>query len=151
MRRSRVAALISASALVLAGTAVMWTAGPASAAANTATFTKTSDWGSGWEVRVAVTNGGTSPLTSWTVAFDLPAGTSVSSAWEADLTVSGSRYTFRNKSYNGTVAGGATLTFGLIGAGPGSPSNCTLNGASCGGGGTPTTPPSPSPRGSSGP
>ncbi|MDR7274702.1 chitinase [Catenuloplanes atrovinosus] len=143
MRRSRLAALVTASALVLAGAAVMWTAGPASAAANTATFTKTSDWGSGWEGKVTVTNGGTTPLTSWTVAFDLPAGTSVSSAWEADVSAAGTRWTFRNKSYNGTIAGGASLTFGLIGAGPGSPSNCTLNGASCGGGGVVTPPVSP--------
>ncbi|WP_033346289.1 chitinase [Catenuloplanes japonicus] len=141
MRRSRLAALVSASALVLMGGAVVWTAGPASAAANTATFTKTSDWGSGWEGKVTVANGGTSALTSWTVAFDLPAGTAVSSAWEADLTVSGSRYTFKNKSYNGTIAGGASLSFGMIGTGGGSPSNCTLNGVSCGGGSTPTTPP----------
>ncbi|GAB7038752.1 MULTISPECIES: chitinase [Catenuloplanes] len=148
MRRSRLAALITTSALVLAGAAVMWTAGPAAAAANTATFTKTSDWGSGWEGRVTVTNGGTSALTSWTVAFDLPAGTSVSSAWEADVSASGTRWTFRNKSYNGTVAGGASLTFGLIGAGPGSPSNCTLNGAACGGGAVtpPPTTTSPTPR-----
>jgi chitinase len=149
MRRSRLAALVSASALMLMGGAVVWTAGPAAAAANTATFTKTSDWGSGWEGRLTVTNGGGSPITSWTVAFDLPAGSAVSSAWEADLTVSGSRYTFRNKSYNGTIAGGASLSFGMIGTGSGNPSNCTLNGVTCGGGATPTTPPpttaSPSP------
>ncbi|MDP9795568.1 chitinase [Catenuloplanes nepalensis] len=146
MRRSRFAVLVTTSALVLAGAAVMWSAGPAAAAANTATFAKTSDWGSGWEGRVTVTNGGTTALTSWTVAFDLPAGTSVSSAWEADVSAAGTRWTFRNKGYNGTIAGGASLTFGMIGAGSGTPSNCTLNGASCGGGVVTPPPTTSSPR-----
>ena len=48
---------------------------PAFAAGPTATFVKTSDWGSGWEGKYTITNGGTTTISSWTVAFDLPAGT----------------------------------------------------------------------------
>ena len=139
MRRFRILVV----ALLAVVTAVL-VAPRAFAAGETATFVKTSDWGSGWEGKYTVTNGGTSTLNGWAVAFDLPAGTSVGSFWDADMTRSGQRFTFRNKSWNGTLAPGASASFGLIGAGPGSPSNCTLNGASCGGGGPgPQTPGAP--------
>ncbi len=58
----------------------------ASAAGERAAFAKVSDWGSGWEGRFTVTNGGTTPITSWRVEFDLPAGTSLGSYWDALLT-----------------------------------------------------------------
>jgi len=126
--------ILAATLALVAGVAVVAT--PALAAGETATFVKTSDWGSGWEGKYTVTNGGASTLNGWTVAFDLPSGTSVGSFWDADMTRSGQRFTFRSRSYNGTVAPGASVSFGFIGAGSGAPSNCTLNGASCGGGGT---------------
>jgi chitinase len=97
----------------------------------------------GWEGRYTVTNGGTTTLDGWAVAFDLPAGTSVGSFWDADLTRSGQRFTFRNRSWNGTLAPGASASFGFIGSGPGAPANCTLNGAPCGGGPAPQTPGTP--------
>nr|WP_310376559.1 cellulose binding domain-containing protein [Catenuloplanes atrovinosus] len=124
---------------------------PASAAAVTATFAKTSDWGSGWEGKYTITNGTGAALTSWTVAFDLPAGTTMGSYWDALMTSSGQRHTFTNRSWNGTVAPGASVSFGFLANGAGTPVNCTLNGASCGGGGTPTLSPTGSPTGSPSP
>jgi chitinase len=109
----------------------------ASAAGESAAFVKTSDWGSGWEGRVTVTNGGTSTITSWRVEFDLPAGTSLGTYWDALLTSSGNHHTFTNREYNGTLAPGASASFGFIGSGPGSPVNCRVNGLDCGGGGDP--------------
>jgi chitinase len=139
MRRFRILVV----ALLAVVTAVL-VAPRAFAAGETATFVKTSDWGSGWEGKYTVTNGGTATLNGWAVAFDLPAGTSVGSFWDADMTRSGQRFTFRNKSWNGTLAPGASASFGFIGAGPGTPGNCTLNGAPCGGGGPgPQTPGAP--------
>lgn len=128
--RTLVVAALAASAIITATTA-------AHAASPTATFVKTSDWGSGWEGKYTVTNGGTTTITSWAVAFDLPSGTSISSSWDAQRAQSGTRYTFSNLSWNGNLAPGASVSFGFIGAGPGSPSNCTLNGAACGGGTNP--------------
>lgn len=107
----------------------------ASAAGERATFAKVSDWGSGWEGRITVTNGGSAPITSWRVEFDLPAGTSIGTYWDALLTSSGNHHTFANREYNGNLAPGASASFGFIGAGPGSPQNCRVNGADCGGGG----------------
>ncbi|GGL15265.1 sugar hydrolase [Sphaerisporangium melleum] len=139
-------ALTAAASLVIA---VLMSPG-AQAAALGAAFVKTSDWGSGFEAKFTLTNGTTSTVNGWTVQFDLPSGTSAGTYWDALMTRSGDRYTFRNREYNGTLAPGASASFGFVGAGPGSPLNCTINGAPCGGGGTPSptptpTPPSPTP------
>jgi chitinase len=109
--------------------------GTGMAAAPTATFVKTSDWGTGWEGKFTLTNGSSSAINGWQVQFDLPAGTTVGTFWDALLTSNQQHQTFRNREYNGTIAPGGSVTFGFIGAGPGSPQNCTFNGAACGGGG----------------
>src|SRR5688572_949317 len=132
-RRQRSLVLGVVAALV-AGVAAVAAGGPAFAAAPTATFTKVSDWGSGWEGRYTIVNGDTTTMTSWTVAFDLPAGATVTTFWDADMTRSGQRFTFRNRSWNGNLPPGASASFGFNGSGGSTPSNCTLNGASCGGG-----------------
>jgi hypothetical protein len=134
MRRSRTMILSVAAALAAAGTA-FWIASPASAASTTAVFAKTADWGSGWQATVTISNGGSAAMTSWTVAFDLPAGTTVGNYWDAQLTATGDRHVFTGREFNASVASGGTVTFGMVGAGPGSPSNCTLNGNPCNGGG----------------
>ena len=131
MRRLAIAAAAVATLLV-AGIALA-----PSASAATAAFVRTSSWGSGYEARFTVTNNTTSTITSWTVAFDLPAGTSVGSFWDANMTRSGQRFTFTNKSWNGTLGPNATASFGYIGAGNGDPTNCTVNGTACTGGGGP--------------
>ena len=96
MRRKRTLILSTAAMLVAAGTA--WIALPASAAASTAAFTKTSDWNSGWEGAVTITNGGSSAMTSWKVEFDLPAGGTIGSYWEADMVAAGNHRTFTNRA-----------------------------------------------------
>lgn len=116
---------------------------PASAAASaTATYTKTQDWGTGFGAQWTIKNTGTTTLTSWTVEWDYPSGTRVTGFWEADVTSSGDHWTAGNKSWNGTLAPGASATFGFNGAGPGAPSNCRINGASCDGSTPGDNPPS---------
>ena len=61
----------------------------------------------------------------------------VGSYWDALLTSSGNHHTFANREYNGALAPGASATFGFLGSGSGSPLNCRVNGADCGGGGDP--------------
>jgi chitinase len=107
-----------------------------------ATFTKSSDWGSGYEGKYTIVNGSTSPLT-WRVEFDLPTGSTISSFWDASVTKSGN-HVVAVGTWNATLAVGASTSFGWIGAPGGvTPSNCLLNGASCLAGGPPadTTPP----------
>nr|WP_189601521.1 glycoside hydrolase family 18 chitinase [Streptomyces lateritius] len=109
-------------------------AAPAEAAtAATATYTKVSDWGSGFEGKWTVKNTGTTTLSSWTVEWDYPAGTTVTSAWDATVTGSGTHWTAKNVGWNGTLAPGATVSFGFNGTGTGAPSGCKVNGASCDG------------------
>ncbi|MER6343999.1 glycoside hydrolase family 18 chitinase [Streptomyces sp. NPDC001595] len=131
--RHRAAAGFATLLLPFAG--LVGLASPAQAATEaTATYVKSQDWGSGFEGKWTVKNTGTTTLSSWTVEWDFPAGTSVTSGWDADFTSSGTHWTAKNKSWNGTLAPGASLTFGFNGSGTGSPTNCKLNGGSCDGG-----------------
>ena len=139
--RFRLGVLLSLSALALTSV----TSPTASAAAGvTATFTKTGDWGTGFEAAFTVANSGASALNSWRIEFDMPSGSAITSQWDADITRSGDHYVAVNKNYNGSVPVGGQAKFGLLGTGSGSPVNCTVNGGSCtgGGGGGDTTPPS---------
>ncbi|MFJ6572956.1 glycosyl hydrolase family 18 protein [Streptomyces sp. NPDC091292] len=130
-RHRAVAGLVT---LLLPLAAMVGLASPAAAADATATYAKTQDWGTGFEGKWTVKNTGTTSLSAWTVEWDFPAGTAVTSAWDADVTSSGTHWTAKNKSYNGTLAPGASISFGFNGSGSGAPSNCKLNGASCDGG-----------------
>ncbi len=114
-------------------------ASPAEAATSaTATYVKKSDWGTGFEGQWTVKNTGTTALSSWTIEWDFPSGTAVGSAWDATVTSSGTHWTAKNLGWNGSVAPGASISFGFNGTGSGSPTGCKLNGGSCDGG--PTVP-----------
>jgi chitinase len=114
-------------------------------AATTATFTRTSTWETGYTGQYQISNSGPGAITGWRLEFDLPAGTSVGTFWDALMTRSGNHYTFTNRDYNATIAAGASVTFGFVAAGTASPTGCRLNGVSCGGGPTTTAPPTTSP------
>ncbi|QES48208.1 chitinase [Streptomyces venezuelae] len=130
---SRVAATVAAFALPIAGLVVL--ASPAQAATSaTATYTKVSDWGSGFEGKWTIKNTGDTTINSWTVEWDYPSGTRVTSAWDATVTSSGNHWTGKNVGWNGTLAPGASISFGFNGAGSGAPSGCKINGGSCDGG-----------------
>ncbi|MFI6641205.1 glycosyl hydrolase family 18 protein [Streptomyces sp. NPDC050504] len=139
--RQRTKAVAGLSALLLplsamVGLATPAQAGPAAAAAAataTATFTKTSDWGSGFGGNWTIKNTGTTAISSWTVEWDFPTGTKVASGWDATFTNSANHWTAKNVGWNGTIAPGATVSFGFNGTGPGNPSGCKLNGGSCDG------------------
>lgn len=137
-RRFRSRATAGLTALLLPLAAMVGLATPAQAATSaTATYTKVQDWGTGFEGKWTVKNTGTTSIASWTVEWDFPSGTSVTSAWDADVTSAGTHWTAKNKSWNGTLAPGASVSFGFNGAGPGSPGNCKINGGSCDGGSVP--------------
>ncbi|MGW6688415.1 glycosyl hydrolase family 18 protein [Streptomyces sp. NPDC054961] len=134
------AATLAVLALPVAGLVAI--AAPAEAAASaTATYTKVSDWGSGFEGKWTVKNTGTTTLSSWTVEWDYPSGTAVTSAWDATVTSSGTHWTGKNVGWNGTLAPGATISFGFNGTGSGAPSGCKVNGGTCDGGTTPADSP----------
>ncbi|MET7834525.1 MULTISPECIES: glycosyl hydrolase family 18 protein [Micromonospora] len=147
MKRSLRRALWAGAVVALAVAAVPMTTASA-AGSVTATFTKVQDWGTGHETRVTVTNGTGASVNGWRIEFDLPSGTAISSSWDADVTRSGNHYVAVNKSWAGTLAPGASFSWGYNGSGAyQGPLNCTVNGGSCAGGGTPptTTPPTTTP------
>jgi chitinase len=144
MRRPVRFALAATTVLAL-GIATVITANVATAANGaSAVFTKSSDWGTGYEGKYTIHNGSTSALT-WRVEFDLPTGATISSFWDASVTKAGN-HVVAVGTWNATLAVGATASFGWIGAPGGvTPANCRLNGLSCDAGGTvdtiaPTTP-----------
>ncbi|MGZ0149249.1 cellulose binding domain-containing protein [Kribbella sp. WER1] len=133
-------------AAITAVVVALLTAQAASAAGITASFTKVSDWGSGFEGKVTVTNGTTSSLSTWSVALDFPSGYSVTSTWDANHSSSGQTHTFTPPSWAGPLAPGATVSFGFNGS-PGNfagIASCRLNSGSCSGGGGGTAPGAPS-------
>ncbi len=144
VRRSVVGAL---SLAVVAAIATAAFPGSATAAGSvTATFTKTSDWGTGYEAKYTITNGTSAATSSWNLQFDLPSGQHVSSMWGDPYTASGQHITVTNASWDGVIAPGASYDVGFDIGYSGTyadPTNCTINGGPCaGGGGGDTTPPS---------
>ncbi|MFK4099759.1 cellulase family glycosylhydrolase [Streptomyces sp. NPDC019531] len=97
-------------------------------AACTAAYTVSSDWGSGFNAEVKVTNSGSAALSSWKVTWTWPGAQQVTSMWNASYTQSGSTVTATNASHNGAVPVGGSASFGFGGApgGGGVPSvSCT--------------------------
>jgi hypothetical protein len=147
MQRSRLRLAIYAAAAVVAvgggvGAAVAATT-PTSTAAGvlTATFSKDSDWGTGYQAKYTITNGTTSAVNGWQLVFGLPSSAKLGSFWDATITTSGGVSTAKNPSWETSIPAGATASFGFVVAGSGAPTSCTINGASCSGGATPTTAP----------
>ncbi|EDY53640.2 glycoside hydrolase [Streptomyces sviceus ATCC 29083] len=97
-------------------------------AACTATYSVSSDWGSGFNAEVKVTNSGSTALSSWKVTWTWPGSQKVTSMWNASYTQTGPTVTASNASHNGAVPVGGSASFGFGGApgGGGVPSvSCT--------------------------
>ena len=119
-------------------------AGGANAAVPAASFSA-NHWVGGYTGTYTVTNTTGSSISGWTVDFALPSGTTISSLWNGTETASGQNYKVANASWNGTLAAGASTTFGFTATGTGNPSNCTIDGSACGGTTTTPTTAAPSP------
>jgi mannan endo-1,4-beta-mannosidase len=80
----------------------------------TAAYTPGSQWSGGFQGEVRVV-AGTTAVRGWTVTLAFPNGQTVSQAWNATISGSGSTVTARNAGYNGALAAGAATTFGFLG------------------------------------
>jgi pectate lyase len=144
-RRRRMALCTSAAAAAaLAVTGVIITAGSAQAAVGCrVSYAVGSQWPGGFTANVTLTNLG-DPLTSWAVTWSFSAGQTVTQAWNASATQSGSSVRAANVSYNGNLATNAAASFGFNGTWHNSsnpaPASFAVNGTACTGGVTPTTP-----------
>ncbi|MET8082901.1 cellulose binding domain-containing protein [Micromonospora sp. NPDC005237] len=91
-------------------------------------------WNNGFTADVQITNTGSSAINGWTLTYNLPGGQTVTNAWNATVSQSGSAVTARNVSHNGSIAPGGTASFGYQGTLSGSyssPTSFSLNGATC--------------------
>ncbi|MEW2592413.1 cellulase family glycosylhydrolase [Micromonospora aurantiaca] len=88
---------------------------PPPAGGCTATYTVANSWQGGFQGEVKVT-AGAAAITGWTVRWTFANGQSVTQAWNASVSNSGSAYTARNVDYNGRLGAGASTTFGFIGS-----------------------------------
>jgi cellulase/cellobiase CelA1 len=81
-----------------------------------------SQWSGGFQANVTVRNNGSSTINGWTVRWTFANGQTVTNLWNGTLTATGSNITVGNASYNGTIGGNGTTTFGLLGSGAGATS-----------------------------
>ncbi|WP_144126925.1 cellulase family glycosylhydrolase [Catellatospora sichuanensis] len=81
----------------------------------TAAYSIVGQWPGGFQADVRVT-AGTAAIGSWTVTWTFANGQTVTQAWSATVTSSGSAVTARNVSYNGSLAAGAGTNFGFLGS-----------------------------------
>ena len=127
---------MTAIAAVAAATGLVVIHPLAASAATTCAVDASNVWNSGYVLNVTVGNTGPGALSGWTVKLAFPEAPGVSGSWGATLTTSGTEVTASNVDYNGTVAVGQTVSFGLQGSHDGTftPPTCTVAG------GTTTTP-----------
>ena len=78
-------------------------------------------WNTGYVAQAKVT--ANSAITSWKVTVTLPSGATATSSWSATQTGTSGTVSFANANYNGSLAAGASTTFGFQGTG--SPTGAT--------------------------
>ncbi|RKR90404.1 glucose/arabinose dehydrogenase [Micromonospora pisi] len=98
------------------------------------TYRVDSQWGTGFTATLTLTNTGTQPVNGWTVSWAFAGNQRTGTFWNASGSQQGSTVTARNANWNGTVAPGASVTFGFLASGSGPnppPTAFTLNGSPC--------------------
>ncbi|MFG1996408.1 cellulose binding domain-containing protein [Actinoplanes sp. NPDC048988] len=79
-----------------------------------ATVAIDSAWGGGFVARVTVRNAGAETLGTWHVSWRWPGDERIVSLWNGVAADAGDGVTIGNASYNGTLAPGASTTFGML-------------------------------------
>jgi len=136
-------------AAVVGGGAILLT-GVAQAASVGAAYTRTSEWSTGYTAQYVVTNTTGATKKDWTLEFDLPSGSKLSSLWNAESTVSGQHVTVKPPKWDTDgLAAGESVTVGFVVNGTGQPTSCLIDNAKCSADGTATPEPTGRPTTSS--
>jgi hypothetical protein len=79
------------------------------------TSTVASSWATGYVNDFTVTNGGSAPISGWTVGFTFAGTQRVSNFWSSVVTqaAGSAQVSAVNQNFNGTLAAGGTTTFGM--------------------------------------
>ncbi|MBV1941829.1 cellulose binding domain-containing protein [Streptomyces sp. BV286] len=107
--------------------------GPGGGAACEVAYT-TNVWQGGFTANVTATNTGSAPLDGWRLAFTLPSGQSITSAWNASVSPSSGPVTASGLAHNASISPGGSQTFGFQGTYSGAfaaPGGFSLNGTAC--------------------
>jgi chitinase len=91
---------------------------------------------SGYGGQLTIDNTSDTALTDWTVEFTLPAGSTITSLWNATHSASGGTHTLTPPAWGAPVPAGGAYSIGWNGAHTGGgtiPENCLLNGNPCSG------------------
>jgi|GEM_PF-356616 len=95
----------------------------------TVSFVQTSQWSTGFNADMKIKNTGTTPISDWTLEFDMKAN--IVNLWNAVIVSHvGDHYVIRNAAWNGTITAGTELSFGFQADGIAGelPTNKKLNG-----------------------
>ncbi|MGX1270168.1 glycoside hydrolase family 18 protein [Streptomyces phaeoluteigriseus] len=148
--RTKLTAGVVAAAAV--GGGAVFLTGTAQAAGIGAAYTRTSDWSTGYTAQYVVTNNSGGAKTDWTLEFDLPAGSRLSSLWNAESSVSGQHVTVKPPAWDKDgLAAGESVTVGFVVNGTADPAGCLIDDATCSGDGGATPEPSGRPTGTATP
>ncbi|MFJ8533226.1 cellulose binding domain-containing protein [Streptomyces sp. NPDC093591] len=128
-RNKAIGGLVAAA--VVGGGAILFT-GTAQAAGIGAAYTKTSDWSTGYTAQYVVTNNSGGAEKDWTLEFDLPSGSKLSSLWNAESSVSGQHVTVTPPKWDTDgLAAGESVTVGFVVNGTGAPTGCLIDDVTC--------------------
>jgi hypothetical protein len=89
-----------------------WTASPIGGSSCTATYAIVNSWTGGFQAQITV-SAGASGLAGWSAGWTLPGNQQITDMWNASYSQSGQNVTASNVSYDGTLAAGASTTFGF--------------------------------------
>jgi endoglucanase len=98
------------------------------------TYSRQSEWPTGFVAQVTIADTGTAPIVGWTLTFRFAGDQVITSAWSATASQSGSAVTLTAMSYNATIAAGQSVAVGFQGtwsASDASPTSFAVNGAAC--------------------
>src|SRR5579863_10541196 len=79
-----------------------------------ASYQLVSSWGTGYTGQYTIANPGAAAVTGWTLAFRLPAGTSVSSLWDGSYTDDAGRVTVTSDGWDATIEPGGSVSVGFV-------------------------------------
>ena len=65
-----------------------------------ASYQAGTSWGTGYSGQYMITDPGTAAVSGWTLGFQLPAGTSISSLWDGSYTDDGGQVTVTSDSWD---------------------------------------------------
>ena len=94
-----------------------------------ASYQAGTSWGTGYSGQYTITDPGTAAVSGWTLHFQLPDGTSISSLWDGSYTGDGGQVTVTSDSWDSTIQPGGSVSVGFVttsAGAAGQPSDCTI-------------------------